>query len=63
MKQALAEGIDYYFNEQGYLVFTAKYLLNRGFCCGNGCSNCPYGYINVPEPQRTALIMKRNTPE
>lgn len=34
---------DYYFNEQGLLVFTEQYLLNRGFCCGNGCKHCPYG--------------------
>jgi len=61
MKQVLEEGIDYYFNEDGYLVFTSKYLLDRGYCCGNGCRNCPYNYINVPEPQRTALIHKKNT--
>ena len=21
-----------------------EFLLNRGFCCKNGCKNCPYGY-------------------
>ena len=21
---------------------TREFLLNRGFCCGNGCKNCPY---------------------
>ena len=26
----------------GYEVFTADYLLNRGYCCGNGCRHCPY---------------------
>ena len=26
----------------GYLVFTERYLLDRGFCCGNGCRHCPY---------------------
>lgn len=35
------EGIDYYF-ENGLMVLTANYLLKRGFCCGNGCRNCPY---------------------
>ena len=60
MKPALAEGLDYYFNEDGYLVFTTRYLLKRGYCCGNGCRNCPYDYVNVPEPQRTELI-KRQT--
>ena len=35
---------DYYFNEQGYRVFTEQYLLKRGYCCQNGCKHCPYGY-------------------
>ncbi len=39
----LIEGEDYYFNENGLMVFTAAYLLKRGYCCGNGCLNCPYG--------------------
>jgi len=33
---------DYYFNEQGLMVFTEKYHLKRGYCCGNGCRHCPY---------------------
>ena len=32
----------YYFNEKGLLVFTEDYHLNRGYCCGNNCLNCPY---------------------
>jgi hypothetical protein len=42
MKQVLIEGVDYYLNEKGLLTFTAKYLLERGNCCGNGCKHCPY---------------------
>jgi len=38
----LVEGLDYYINEQGLFVFTAHYLRNRGYCCGNGCKHCPY---------------------
>lgn len=26
----------------GYWVFNARYLLDRGFCCENGCRHCPY---------------------
>ncbi|WP_092900923.1 DUF5522 domain-containing protein [Algoriphagus aquimarinus] len=33
---------DFYFNEQGLMVFTKKYHLKRGYCCGSGCKNCPY---------------------
>jgi hypothetical protein len=53
------EGIDYYVNEEGLVVLTAKYLLARGYCCGNGCTHCPYGYERVSEPIRTELIRKR----
>ncbi len=35
---------DFYFNEQGYRVFTEKYHLKRGHCCKSGCKHCPYGY-------------------
>ena len=35
---------DYYFSPEGYVVFTAKYLIKRGYCCKNGCKHCPYGY-------------------
>ena len=33
---------DYYVNELGFRVFTAKYLLKKGYCCENECKNCPY---------------------
>jgi hypothetical protein len=56
MKQQLKEGIDYYYNEDGYVVLTAKYHLDKGYCCGNGCRHCPYDYENVPEPRRSQLI-------
>ncbi|NUQ30423.1 MAG: hypothetical protein HOQ35_18160 [Acidobacteriaceae bacterium] len=32
---------DFYY-EGEYLVFTAQYLLRRGYCCNNGCRHCPY---------------------
>ena len=52
----LVEGEDYYYNEQGFIVLTAKYHLAKGFCCGNGCMHCPYNYEKVPEPKRSHLI-------
>jgi hypothetical protein len=42
-KQELIENIDYYI-ENGLWVFTAKYHLDRGYCCQNGCRHCPYGF-------------------
>ncbi len=59
MKQQLTEGIDFYYNEDGYIVLTEKYHLEKGFCCGNGCKHCPYDYENVPEPRRTELLTQR----
>ena len=41
----LVEGEDYYL-ENGNWVFTAKYLLSRGYCCRSGCRHCPYGFVN-----------------
>ncbi|PWV53626.1 hypothetical protein C7475_102376 [Chitinophaga sp. S165] len=59
MQQPLKEGIDFYYNEDGYMVFTEHFHLERGYCCGNGCKHCPYAYEKVPEPKRTALLAKR----
>lgn len=39
--KALIEDIDYY-EENGFFVFTAWYLLKRGYCCNNGCRHCVY---------------------
>jgi hypothetical protein len=56
MSETLKEGEDFYYNENGFLVFTEAYHLKKGYCCGNGCRHCPYEYEAVPEPRRTALI-------
>jgi hypothetical protein len=29
--------------ETGLFVLTARYLADRGTCCGQGCRHCPYG--------------------
>jgi hypothetical protein len=31
-----------FYIENGYKVFTAKYHMERGTCCGNGCRHCPF---------------------
>lgn len=39
----LVENVDYYFDkESGLMVLTSFFHLKRGFCCGNGCRECPY---------------------
>jgi hypothetical protein len=57
----LTEGEDFYYNQQGYVVLTEKYHLQKGVCCGNGCRHCPYNFENVAEPKRSELIAKRTT--
>ena len=41
------QGLDFTINEDGNLVFTEWYHRRRGYCCGSGCSQCPYEHINV----------------
>lgn len=59
MKQKLREGVDFYFDEVGFMVLTETYHLQNGKCCGNGCKHCPYQYINVPEPRKNEILSSR----
>ena len=59
MSNELVESEDYYFNKDGNMVFTSKYLLSKRDCCGNGCRHCPYNYKNVAEPRRSELLFLR----
>ena len=40
----MEKGIDFYFNEQGLMVFTEVYHLRRGYCCKNKCKHCPWKF-------------------
>ncbi|MBT3256245.1 MAG: hypothetical protein HN366_07295 [Deltaproteobacteria bacterium] len=33
---------DRYPDENGNMVMTEKFLIDRGVCCGMGCRHCPY---------------------
>jgi hypothetical protein len=35
---------DYYYSEEGFIIFTRQYHLKRGYCCQSGCKHCPYGF-------------------
>jgi hypothetical protein len=37
----LIEGEDFYW-EGARMIFTRRFLLRRGYCCGSGCRHCPY---------------------
>lgn len=54
----MEEDIDFYFNENGFMVLTEKFLAERGYCCGNGCTHCPYGHINVPKENKKIQSQK-----
>ncbi|MBU4539420.1 MAG: DUF5522 domain-containing protein [Weeksellaceae bacterium] len=43
-ENTIKENEDFYYNGQGYKVFTEKFHLKRGYCCKSGCKHCPYGY-------------------
>ncbi|MEI8027957.1 MAG: DUF5522 domain-containing protein, partial [Pseudomonadota bacterium] len=44
------EGEDFYL-ENEFMVFTAKWHLKRGYCCGSGCRHCPYD--NTPKASKS----------
>jgi hypothetical protein len=33
---------EHFYMEGPYLVFTAAYHLQRGYCCNSDCRHCPY---------------------
>ena len=47
-KPTLVEGEDFYW-EGAVMVFTARFLLRRGYCCENGCRHCPYDFEKKKE--------------
>lgn len=53
-KKPKLEPEDFYYSEEGYIVFTEKYHLKRGYCCKSGCKHCPYGY-----DKKTGAIKKK----
>ena len=54
--QVLIEGVHYYLNEDGLMVFTEQYHLEKSYCCGMGCLHCPYNYENVPASKKNELL-------
>ena len=33
---------EYYMSKEGYVIFTEKYHIKRGYCCQSNCVHCPY---------------------
>ena len=40
-KKEFIKDVDYYL-EEGFVVFTEKYHIEKGECCCNNCRHCPY---------------------
>ena len=59
MKKPLFDDDELYENEEGLYVFTAAYLLKRGYCCGNGCLHCPFEYKNVLDPDKKQQYIQK----
>jgi len=59
--KGLIEGKHFYYNQEGLVVLTETYHLEKGYCCGNGCKHCPYEFESVPEPRRSQLIKEKET--
>ena len=43
-KESSNEDQELWYFENGLMVFTEKYHLERGYCCESGCRHCPYGF-------------------
>lgn len=62
MRNSLIENKHYYL-ENGRVVFTALFHLERGKCCGNKCRHCPYdpeyikGTTKIKDPDSEDLII------
>jgi hypothetical protein len=54
-----------YYLENGKVVFTPEYHLQRGDCCGSGCRHCPFEpkYVkgNKQKDQLWEKINQQNT--
>jgi hypothetical protein len=46
------EADEFYLSPEGFIVFTEKYHLKRGYCCQNGCKHCPYGFKKKKNPTK-----------
>ena len=56
---ALVEGVDYSIDADGRWVFSAGHLKARGYCCFNGCTNCPWGQQGQGPREAFAELQRR----
>ncbi len=56
----MAASPDFEMNADGLMVASRDFLLRRGYCCGNGCLNCPYR--GTPQDRRPRWLRERDDP-
>lgn len=44
-----------HYYENGLMVFTERFHLRRGSCCGSGCRHCPFAHEAVSVARRATL--------
>lgn len=52
LKEKIGLKEDEYYIENGQLVFTEKYHLNKNKCCENNCKHCPYKDLSEGDEYR-----------
>ncbi len=57
-KKLFDDDEEFSMNEDGLIVFTETYLLQRGYCCGNGCRHCPFEYKQVADPIKKMKLLE-----
>ena len=60
MEKTPNEKDDFYFDDNGFTVFTEQYHLKRGYCCGNGCRHCPYNFDEMTALEKSNILSSIN---
>ena len=50
-----------YYLENGKVVFTPKYHIERGYCCGSGCRHCPYEPKHIKDNTQLEKLWQKIT--
>ena len=50
---------DRYLDPDGRVVFTERFLVRQGHCCGNGCRHCPYEPKHRPGAVRWRATLEK----
>jgi hypothetical protein len=45
---------EHFYMEDGLMVFTEVYHLEKGYCCNNACRHCPYPKSATTSPKKSS---------